>query len=145
MRVLYFQSVSFTTGAGPGGYTTLNPANLEAAIASADSSNLLPYLVGSAPVLAYAYPDQVLAYTHVSVGWLLGVLFFILIMGYAASFFVPRLPMGLPRRDFGVISCLTLDGSGELPSPIKTPTWAKNTDLEDLRRRVGNVKVRYGV
>ncbi|KDQ21472.1 hypothetical protein BOTBODRAFT_25920 [Botryobasidium botryosum FD-172 SS1] len=139
-------SVGFTTGSGPDGYTTLTPANVESTIAAADASNLLPYLTGSAPLLAYSYPDQTLAYTHVNGWWLLGTLLVILFLGYAAAFFVPSLPLGMPRRDFGVLSCLTLEGE-DLPKSMSSTDsmWTKNTELEDLRRRIGAIKVRYGV
>jgi len=139
-------SVLLTTGSGTQGYTTLTPANLEATTASIHASNLLPYLTGSAPLLAYGYPNQTLAYTHVEGWWLFAMLLLVLLLGYAAAFFVPSLPLGMPRRDFGILSLLTLESGDELPMPVKKSgsAWAKDADLGDLKRRLEGVKVRYG-
>ncbi|KAG8695944.1 hypothetical protein FRC08_007451, partial [Ceratobasidium sp. 394] len=51
--------ISFTNGSEAYGYTKLDPVRTAAAIAKADSQNLLPYLTGSQPVVARFYPDKV--------------------------------------------------------------------------------------
>jgi hypothetical protein len=64
-----------------------------------------------------------------------------LILGYIVAIFVPRLPLGLPRRDFGVYSWLAaIEGDAIVGIPTGV---GRHEQLEELRRRGGEVKVRY--
>ncbi|CAE6446357.1 unnamed protein product [Rhizoctonia solani] len=54
--------VSFTGGFGPDNYTKLLAAELQDALADADSQHLLPYLVGSQPIVARGYTDDMGVY-----------------------------------------------------------------------------------
>ncbi|CAE6338438.1 unnamed protein product [Rhizoctonia solani] len=98
--------VAFGGGNSPTEYTKLNAENIAKVFANSDSQHLLPYLVGSQPVLAHVYPDKTVAYTYVYTVWLAIILAVVLVNGIIVSVFVPRLPLGLSRRDIGVTSWL---------------------------------------
>ncbi|KAG8739102.1 hypothetical protein FRC10_006142 [Ceratobasidium sp. 414] len=133
--------VSFTNGSEAYGYTKLDPVRTAAAIATADSQNLLPYLAGSQPIVARLYPDKTVAYVKVSKLRLGVLLLNMLLLGYGIAIFVPRLPLGLPRRDFGVFSWLAaIEGDAILSIPSGVNRYEH---LEDLERRGKHVKVRY--
>jgi hypothetical protein len=74
---------------------------LEAGLGMADAAQLLPFLTGSQPIVAYQYSDKVLASARVLAVPTFLTLFVILLLGFSAAFLVPRLPLGVPRRDFG--------------------------------------------
>jgi len=57
------QPVSFTEGVGPEGYIELSPGRLAVVRARIGAANTLPYLAGSAPVVAQSYENETLAYT----------------------------------------------------------------------------------
>ncbi|KAJ1302513.1 hypothetical protein OPQ81_002832 [Rhizoctonia solani] len=99
-------AVAFGGGNSPTEYTKLNPDNVAKIFANSDSQHLLPYLVGSQPVLAHVYPDKTVAYTYVYTSWLAIILAIVLVDGIIVSVFVPRLPLGVSRRDIGVTSWL---------------------------------------
>ncbi|CAE6440486.1 unnamed protein product [Rhizoctonia solani] len=133
--------VSFTNGTGPLGYTKLDPERVANAIAKSDSQHLLPYLAGTQPVLARSYPDKTVAYIRISKLWLGISLLVMLLLGYIVAIFVPRLPLGLPRRDFGVYSWLAaIEGDAILG--ISTGV-GRHEHLEDLQKRGGETKVKY--
>ncbi|CAE6457559.1 unnamed protein product [Rhizoctonia solani] len=133
--------VSFTNGTGPRGYTKLDPERVANAIAKSDAQHLLPYLAGSQPILARTYPDKTVAYIRISKLGLGISLLVMLILGYIVAIFVPRLPLGLPRRDFGVYSWLAaIEGDAIVGIPTGV---GRHEQLEELRRRGGEVKVRY--
>ncbi|CAE6484465.1 unnamed protein product, partial [Rhizoctonia solani] len=131
--------VSFTNGTGPLGYTRLDPERVASAIAKSDSQHMakkLPYLAGTQPVLARSYPDKTVAYIRISKPSL-----GITLLGYIVAIFVPRLPLGLPRRDFGVYSWLAAIEGDEI---LGIPTGVGRYEhLEDLQKRGGGTKVRY--
>ncbi|KAG9123575.1 hypothetical protein FRC07_014680 [Ceratobasidium sp. 392] len=133
--------ISFSDGSNAYGYTKLDPVRTAATIAKADSQNLLPYLAGSQPVVARVYPDMTIAYVRVSKLWLGVMLLSILLLGYVLAIFVPRLPLGLPRRDFGIFSWLAaIEGDAILGIPSGVGRYEH---LEELKRRGKHVKVRY--
>ncbi|CAE6417342.1 unnamed protein product [Rhizoctonia solani] len=150
--------VSFTNGSGPLGYTKLDPDRVANAIAKSDSQHLvslgvldfeveltwgkkLPYLAGTQPVLARSYPDKTVAYIRISKLWLGISLLVMLLLGYIVAIFVPRLPLGLPRRDFGVYSWLAaIEGDAILGIPAGVGRYEH---LEELQRRGREAKVRY--
>ncbi|CAE6459739.1 unnamed protein product [Rhizoctonia solani] len=133
--------VSFTNGTGPLGYTRLDPDRVANAIAKSDSQHLLPYLAGTQPVLARSYPDKTVAYIRISKLWLGVSLLVMLLLGYIVAIFVPRLPLGLPRRDFGVYSWLAaIEGDAILAIPAGVGRYEH---LEELQKRGAETKVRY--
>ncbi|CAG8679796.1 6405_t:CDS:2 [Acaulospora colombiana] len=86
----------------------------------ADAAQLLPYLAGSKSVVAYQYPVKTTAFAHLFVGPTIGSLAVILLVGFAAAFFVPRLPLGIPRRDFSVFTWLAaFEGDGMIHQAVK--------------------------
>lgn len=111
-------------------------------MAAGDASNLLPYLVGSAPILAHKYTDKTVAFTSIHVELLLPFIGVVLAFGVIGVFFVPTLPLGLPRRDFGAVSIVTLRGEG---LPWRTdPSW-EDEDLDALQKKLGASKLRFGI
>ncbi|QRW13002.1 hypothetical protein RhiLY_12001 [Ceratobasidium sp. AG-Ba] len=133
--------VSFTNGSGPLGYTKLDPTRLAMSIAKSDSQHLLPYLAGSQPIVARSYPDKTVAYVKISQLWLGILLLIMLTLGYIAAIFVPRLPLGLPKRDFGVFSWLAaIEGDAIVGIPTGVGRYEH---LAELKQRGKDVKVRY--
>ncbi|KAG8714159.1 hypothetical protein FRC08_012299 [Ceratobasidium sp. 394] len=133
--------VSFTNGSGPLGYTKLDAARVANALAKSDSQHLLPYLAGSQPIVARSYPDKTVAYTKTSRVSLAILLLMMLLLGYILAIFVPRLPLGLPRRDFGVFSWLAaIEGDAIVGIPTGVGRYEH---LDEIRRRGKDVKVRY--
>ncbi|QRW13001.1 exonuclease [Ceratobasidium sp. AG-Ba] len=104
-------------------------------------NRMLPYLAGSQPIVARYYSDKTVAYVSVSMFWLGILLFNMLLLGYVVTIFVPRLPLGLPRRDFGVFSWLAaIEGDAILSIPTGVGRYEH---LEELKRRGRDIKVRY--
>ncbi|PVF96314.1 hypothetical protein CPB86DRAFT_736976 [Serendipita vermifera] len=136
--------ISWSGGNGPQDFTSLQPEFLEAAMGSADATQLLPYLIGSKSLVAYQYPVKTTAFAHLFVGPTIGSLAVILLVGFAAAFLVPRLPLGIPRRDFSVFTWLAaFEGDGMIHQAVKQ-NIERNMDLEELRRRYGEQKISYG-
>ncbi|QRV98443.1 exonuclease [Ceratobasidium sp. AG-Ba] len=134
-------AVSFTSGEGPQGYTKLDPARVARALVALDYQYMLPYMAGSQPVVARVYPDHTVAYIRVSQKWLALLLFVILLLGYVSAIFVPRLPLGVPRRDFSVFSwvaALQGDDIISIPNGVR-----RHEHIDELRRRARDVKVCY--
>ncbi|KAG8743035.1 hypothetical protein FRC10_000486 [Ceratobasidium sp. 414] len=118
--------VAFGGGMAPTEYTKLNGVNVARVLSNSDSQHLvsfrglrtlqtgieadfqmqLPYLVGTRPVVAYVFPDKTVAYTQVYTTWLAVTLAVVLVAGIVVSAFVPRLPLGVSRKDIGVTSWL---------------------------------------
>ena len=106
------QIVSFTDGTpGPGGYTELSPDRFAAFRARAGAVNVLPYFVGSGSVVAQLYEDETLADATYKTWQLIILPVLVLILGIIGELFVPELPLGIPRREFGVYSWLALLGA----------------------------------
>ncbi|KAJ1308925.1 hypothetical protein OPQ81_004610 [Rhizoctonia solani] len=135
--------VSFTGNSGPGDYTKLVAAELQDVLGDVDCQHLLPYLVGSQSIVAHVYPDKTLAYTKVYLVWLIVSLIVVLVLGFIVAIFVPRLPLGLPRRDFGVFSWIAaIEGDSLVNLPVEVGRYER---LEDLERKAKNVPVKYAV
>ncbi|CAE6468197.1 unnamed protein product [Rhizoctonia solani] len=126
--------VAFGGGNSPRQYTKLNAENVAKIIANSDSQHLLPYLVGSQPVLAHIYPDKTVAYTYVYTVWLAIILAIVLVNGIIVSVFVPRLPLGVSRKDIGVTSWLAAIEDDPSARAHSTPLPGKR--FENLQRRV---------
>jgi len=107
-------AVSFTDGAGPEGYIELSSDRFAVIRARVDAANVLPYLAGSAPIVAQSYPDQTLAYVTYAQWQLISLPMLVLLLGTIGELFVPTLPFNIPRRGFGVYSWLALFQSQEL-------------------------------
>ena len=102
------QAESFTDGAGSLGYTELSPDRLAVIRARVSAANALPYLAGSAPVVAQLYADETLAYTTYKLWQVIGLPILVWILGVIGELFVPTLPLDTPRREFGIYSWLAL-------------------------------------
>ena len=99
----YSQTNSFTEGAESGYYTELSPDRLAVFRTRVSAVNVLPYLVGSGSVVAQSYKDETLADATYESWQLIGLPTLIWILGIIGELFVPRLPLGIPRREFGGI------------------------------------------
>ena len=102
------QIVSFTEGTGPKGYIELSPDRFATFRTWVGAVNVLPYLVGSEPVVAQLYRDETLAYATYKPWQLIALPVLVLILGTIGELFVPALPLGILRREFGVYSWLAL-------------------------------------
>lgn len=101
------QAVSWTNGLGPNGYTLLSAERVQAGLGKAYAALVLPYLTGSQPIVAYQYADDPIAYVTVLHVPTIITLLIMLLLGLISAFCVPRLPQGVPRRDFGFVSHLS--------------------------------------
>ncbi|KAF8883434.1 hypothetical protein BD779DRAFT_1443935 [Infundibulicybe gibba] len=134
--------ISFTTGQGPNGYTELSPEAFAQARAQADASNVLPYFAGTGPVVARSYPDRVMSSASIQPIEMAIALGAIFILGWVAGMFVPKLPLGVPRRGFELYSWLAAFHADELVGE-RGPGLARNMELADIQERVGGLKFRY--
>ncbi|KDQ11377.1 hypothetical protein BOTBODRAFT_68075 [Botryobasidium botryosum FD-172 SS1] len=100
--------VDFTGGSGSAGYTSLSPSQMESVIGAWDSSQALPYLVGSGYIAAQASNDRIIAAGAVHKLFLSLILAFLLLLGIVADVCIPMLPHGMPLRDFSVLSSITI-------------------------------------
>ncbi|KAH7343516.1 hypothetical protein B0J17DRAFT_642652 [Rhizoctonia solani] len=122
--------VSFTGNSEPGSYTKLVAAELQDVLGDVDSQHLLPYLVGSQPIVAHTYPDKTLAYTKVYLVWLIVSLIVVLILGFIVAVF-----------DFGVFSWIAaIEGDSLVNLPVQVGRYER---LEDLERKARDVPVKY--
>ncbi|KAL0571126.1 hypothetical protein V5O48_010834 [Marasmius crinis-equi] len=134
--------VSYTGGSGPGNYTELCAECFGKAKAKSDSANMLPYFAGSGDAVAWAFSDQVLATARLEKVFAAALLGGILIMGLLAGFFVPKLPMDVPRRSFTLYSWLTAFQAGELVGD-RPPITRGQMHLDDIEKEYGDLKFRY--
>jgi hypothetical protein len=134
--------VAFSGGDGPQGYTRITPSSVSAVLGRADAVQLLPYLAGSQPVLAFSYPDDIVAYC--TVGWLIltATLSFTLIEGFVAAFFIPRLPLGIPRRDFGLFSWIAEGERLMDPEKARRGSLYDRKHLDEVKGEIGSKKIR---
>ncbi|KAF9448401.1 hypothetical protein P691DRAFT_669523 [Macrolepiota fuliginosa MF-IS2] len=143
-------AISYTTGQGAYGYTSLSASMFEKAKALADANNMLPYFAGSGSILARAYPDRVLASAYMDPKQMIIALGVIFVLGLVATLFVPRLPMGVPRRGFELYSWVAAfyadelvgAGLGGAQGHIGLPI-GRRMEIEEIEQRVGDVRFRY--
>lgn len=138
--------VSFTSGAGPEGYTTLNATMFGTARARADAANVLPYLAGRGGLVARAFPDRTVAWARVGSVQLAVVLGVALVLGVIAGLCVPRLPRGVPRRDmsmWGWVAVLTADGLLDETHGRGAGVVDRHSEVEEVEKVFGGEKVRY--
>jgi len=98
----------FTDGTETEGYTELSPDRLAIIRARLGAANTLPFLVGSGQLVAQSYPDETLAYSTYKLWQLVALPILIWTLGIIGEMFVPKLPLNIPRREFGVYSWLAL-------------------------------------
>jgi len=90
------------------GYTELSPDRFAIIRARVGAADALPYLAGSRPIVAQSYVDETLAYATYKRWQLISLPVLVWILGVIGELFVPTLPLGIPRREFGVYSWLAL-------------------------------------
>jgi hypothetical protein len=141
----FFVQVSFTGGEGPQGYLELSPEYFAQARAMADASNVLTYFAGSGQTVARCYPDSVLAETRILNLQAVIVIASVVVLGLVAGLFVPRLPMSVPRRGFELYSWMSAFYSHELvlDEIDHSEGLAKRLELQDIQKRLGDLKFRY--
>lgn len=98
--------------------------------------------MGSQKLTALIYPDRVSAFCEVD--WLILTIAIsvALGLGFIAAFFIPKLPLGLPRRDFGLFSWIA-EGEMLMDSGRAGKTYMGDREqLEELREKIGSRKIR---
>jgi len=113
--------VDFTGGSGANGYTSLSPSHVESVIGTWDSSEALPYLVGSGYIVAQASEDRLIATGDVHKLFFGLVLGGLLLLGVIADILIPTLPQGMPLRDFSVLSSISVARTALLKLDAKDP------------------------
>jgi hypothetical protein len=84
---------------------------------------------------------------HVNTGPLIIALGTALVLGIIAATFTPRLPLNVPRREFGMYSWLAvLQGDALLRETMRTGAeLERGMDVRDVEKRMGELRVRYVV
>ena len=136
------QLLSYTGGDGPNGYTTLSETLYAQARAMADARNVLPYFAGSGSLLAFQYPDRIVTTVAIFTVAFVVSLIMVCLVGVLAALFVPRLPLSVPRRGFGLYSWVAAFYAKEFVSE-RTLGIERNMDLEEIEDQIGEVRFRY--
>ncbi|KAF9526688.1 hypothetical protein CPB83DRAFT_769770 [Crepidotus variabilis] len=134
--------VSYTDGEGAFGYTELSTDYYAKARAIADASNVLPYLAGSGSTVARLYPDKEVSDVYIHNGYYALAISVVFLMGALATFFVPRLPLGSPRRGFDLFSWMTAFAAREIV-PDRASGLEKQMELNDIVQHAGEMRFRY--
>ncbi|KAJ3571183.1 hypothetical protein NP233_g3915 [Leucocoprinus birnbaumii] len=149
-------AISYTSGSGPYGYTSLSAPLFAQAKALADANNILPYFAGTGDLLARVYPDRVVAYASILPLYMIITLVALFFLGLIAALCVPRLPMNVPRRGFELYSWVAAFYADELvgtgkggalpgqsgPGQAGLPI-GRRMELEDIEQHIGDVRFRY--
>ena len=70
----------------------------------------------------------------------------VLCVGILAGLFVPKLPFDIPHRGFEIYSWLAAFNGEELVSTyVGAGNLPKNLEMKDIRKKMGDLKFRYGV
>ena len=97
--------------------------------------------------MAQKYEDLVLSNASINTPAMLVYLVVLLLVGLTAGLFVPRLPLGMPRRGFELYTWMAAFQAGELVGEIDEHAGEKealrNMELDEIERAVGGLKVRY--
>ncbi|KDQ11376.1 hypothetical protein BOTBODRAFT_459445 [Botryobasidium botryosum FD-172 SS1] len=130
---------------GPAAYTKLSPSSMETMIGGWDSSQALPYLIGTGYVTAQVRQDRIIAAGQVNQLYLGLVLGLILLLGFIADVCIPRLPDGVPLRDFSMFSAISIARPALHKLDLKkseNPGMESelHMPLEDLKEHIGVVK-----
>ena len=136
-------TVSFTGGVGPESYTELSPQFYADVRGLADASNMLPFLSGTGPIIARAYPYAHLASASFRPPILAGVLGVTLLLGVLAGFLVPALPFDIPRRGFGLFSWVAALRGQELGGELTQNEIDRYMDLGELEKKLGEKRVHF--
>ncbi|PPQ76278.1 hypothetical protein CVT26_009714 [Gymnopilus dilepis] len=136
--------VSFTNGNSPLGYTHLSATSYATARALADTSNVLPYFTGSGMGVARQYPDRHVANTSIYNLQTASTIVFILCVGLISTLFVPRLPLGVPRRGFDLYSRFSAFYAEELVAE-RREGFGRNMKLGEIVERTKDLRFYYPV
>ena len=110
--------------------------------ALADAGNVLPYFVGSGPVVARRYRDQVATSAVIDSAIMVPTILAAFFMGLVSALFVPRLPLDVPRRGFDLYSWLSAFYANELVAE-RPAGISKDMDLRDIIDHTSELKFRY--
>ncbi|KAL0949015.1 hypothetical protein HGRIS_009111 [Hohenbuehelia grisea] len=135
--------VSFTSGQGPQGYTELSEEFFAQARALADASNVLPYFAGTGNILARSFSDRVLATAKIRHEFLAAFIGAVLLTGLIAGLFVPRLPLGVPKRGFELYSWMAAFRGDEVASEMQRSGAEKTMEVKEIEKSMRDSKLRY--
>ena len=97
--------------------------------------------------MAQKYKDLVLSNAVVQTPATPIYLASLLLVGLIAGLFVPRLPLGMPRRGFEPYTWMAAFQAGELVGEIDERAGErealKNMELDEIERAVGGLRVWY--
>ena len=97
--------------------------------------------------MARKYQDLVLSNASINTFAMLVYLTFVLLVGLIAGLFVPRLPLGMPRRGFELYTWMAAFQAGELVGESNEDGGEKealrNMELHEIERAMGGLKFRY--
>ncbi|KAJ8496875.1 hypothetical protein ONZ45_g12286 [Pleurotus djamor] len=129
-------------------YTRLDAKQVEQTRAMADVHNVLSYLSGCDNLVARSYPNRLLSNVRILPAFLIAFTLFVAILGVLGGLFVPKLPLGVPRRDFHAYSWAAMYVGGEMkyePGEGKDEVFEKSMEMEEIERRFGDTRLRYVV
>ncbi|KAF9464264.1 hypothetical protein BDZ94DRAFT_1256702 [Collybia nuda] len=104
---------------------------------------MLPYLVGSRDAIARCYPDRALTSAHMSNLPISMYFLFIMVLGLIAGFFVPRLPLGIPRRDFELCARIVAFQADGLIGDGGDLCIVQNMELGVIANQIGDLRFQY--
>ncbi|KAF4602489.1 hypothetical protein EYR40_005698 [Pleurotus pulmonarius] len=135
--------VSYSTGVGANGFTELAESAFMQTRLQMDATNLLPYLAGTGDIVGRSYPDSVLSTARILTVPMVVVLVLVLLFGVLAGIFVPKLPLGVPRRDFELYSWVAAFHGDEVTTEMQRAGVERNMELREIEKRLGDMKFRY--
>ena len=96
--------------------------------------------------MAQQYKDLVVSTATVNTPATVGYLMFLLLVGLMAGLFVPRLPLGMPRRGFELYTWMAGFQAGELViNEHAGEETLRHMELEEIEREMGGLKVMYAM
>ncbi|KAF7433505.1 hypothetical protein PC9H_005461 [Pleurotus ostreatus] len=143
--VVSFSQSSIEGGRPSRGYTELSADLFGQARALADASNVLSYFAGTGDIVGRSFEDLVLSSAHIDWPLMVGFVVIVMAIGLIAGLFVPKLPLGVPRRGFHVYSWLAAFQGGEIAADIQRAGLEKNMELREIEQRLGDIRFRYVV
>ena len=112
---------------------------------------MLPFLAGTGPIVARVYPSRTLSSTGIDTLPMIIVNISLLILGFIACLCVPKLPLGVPRRGFDLLSWLAVlheeNIIGQLPilPRGRVSTSHNRSTTDDIEEKLGDICVKYKV
>lgn len=140
-----FSQSSIEGGRPSRGYTELSADLFGQARALADASNVLAYFAGTGDIVGRSFEDLVLSSANIDWPLMVGFVVIVMAIGLIAGLFVPKLPLGVPRRGFHVYSWLAAFQGGEIAADIQRAGLEKNMELREIEQRLGDIRFRYVV